>query len=348
MSFKRLLPVCLIVCLPLSAAAQSAQDAIPRTAWGAPDLQGVYDFGTATPFQRPAELAGRATFTAEEAAVQEQINAAQFAEGLNTENLTPPNYNNFWFDNGSGVLETRQSSLIVDPPDGRLPDFTPQEERKAAAELAAGGYPVRVHFGGIGSDGPEDRGLAERCLLASTRAAAHAERLQQLHAGVPDARPRGDLHGDGARGPHRAARRARPSDAQRPAVARRRARPLGRRHAGDRDGELPARSRLQHGRALPRTQRADAAHRAADARRRGHAALRVHLRRRGGVRQHVLGVDPAAPHEQRRLRVRLPRGQLRPDEHSRGARAPRRPPRGTEAAPSALAPGGTRRRRALP
>ena len=169
MSCRILFPVGLfvglIVCLPPSAGAQSAQDAIPRTAWGAPDLQGVYDFGTATPFQRPAELAGRATFTAEEAAVQEQINAAQFAEGVNTDNLTPPNYNSFWFDNGSGVLTTRQSSLIVDPPDGRLPDFTPQEERKAAAERAAGGHPVRLHFGGIGTDGPEDRGLAERCLL---------------------------------------------------------------------------------------------------------------------------------------------------------------------------------------
>ena len=165
MSFKLALPVCLIVLLPLAAAAQSASDEIPRTAWGAPDLQGIYDFGTATPFQRPAELAGRATFTAEEAAVQEQINAAQFAEGLNTENLTPPNYNNFWFDNGSGVLPTQQSSLVVDPPDGRLPAFTEQQERRFEAERAAGGLPARMHFGGIGVDGPEDRGLGERCLL---------------------------------------------------------------------------------------------------------------------------------------------------------------------------------------
>jgi hypothetical protein len=165
MSFKIALSVCLIVCLPSFADAQTAPQPVPRTAWGAPDLQGVYDFGTATPFQRPAELAGRAEFTPEEAAVQEQINAAQFAEGLNTENLTPPNYNNFWFDNGSGILPTRQSSLIVDPPDGRIPARTPQWERKDAAEQAAGGYPVRLHFGGIGVDGPEDRGLGERCLL---------------------------------------------------------------------------------------------------------------------------------------------------------------------------------------
>ena len=98
MSFKIALPVCLIVCLPLLSAAQSAPQPVSRTSWGAPDLQGVSDFGAATPFQRPAELAGRAEFTVEEAAVQEQINAAQFAEDLNTENLTPPNYNNFWFD----------------------------------------------------------------------------------------------------------------------------------------------------------------------------------------------------------------------------------------------------------
>ena len=138
MPFKIALSVCLIVLLPLAAAAQSAQDTVPRTAWGAPDLQGIYDFGTATPFQRPAELAGRTTFTAEEAAVQEQINAAQFAEGLNTENLTPPNYNNFWFDNGSGVLPTQQSSLVVDPPDGRLPAFTEQQERRFEAGTRRG------------------------------------------------------------------------------------------------------------------------------------------------------------------------------------------------------------------
>ena len=169
MTCKIALPVSvvagLLVALPLSAGAQSAPQTAPRTAWGAPDLQGVYDFGTATPLQRPAELAGRAEFTPEEAAVQEQINASQFAEGVNTDNLVPPNYNNFWFDNGSGILPTRQSSLIVDPPDGRLPAFTPQEERKAAAERAAGGRPARMHFGGAGVDGPEDRGLGERCLL---------------------------------------------------------------------------------------------------------------------------------------------------------------------------------------
>ena len=167
MSFKPVLLVCLLLCVPSGTEAQNEvrPEPAPRTAWGAPDLQGVYDFGTATPLQRPKELAGRATFTVEEAAVREQFNAEQFAEGLNTANLTPPNYNNFWFDNGSTVLPTLQTSLIIDPLDGRLPAITPQQERKAAAERAAGGRPVRIHFGGIGTAGPEDRGLGERCLL---------------------------------------------------------------------------------------------------------------------------------------------------------------------------------------
>ena len=140
-------------------------DRTTRTAWGAPDLQGTYDFGTATPFQRPSELAGRAKFTDEEAAVQEQRVADRWSDDVNTENLTPPNYNQFWFDYGTTVVPTKQSSLIVDPPDGRLPAVTPQQERKAAAERAVGGYPVRLLFGGIGDSGPEDRGLGERCIL---------------------------------------------------------------------------------------------------------------------------------------------------------------------------------------
>ena len=76
---KTLIAICLLVCLPIVATAQS-QETAPRTSWGAPDLQGVYDFGTATPFQRPLELEGRSEFTAEEAAVQVQRNAEQFAE----------------------------------------------------------------------------------------------------------------------------------------------------------------------------------------------------------------------------------------------------------------------------
>ena len=97
--------MCLLVCLPVVATAQSPEP-VPRTSWGAPDLQGVYDFATATPFQRPLELEGRAEFTAEEAAVQVERNAERWQDDVNTENLVPPNYNNFWFDRQSVIAKS--------------------------------------------------------------------------------------------------------------------------------------------------------------------------------------------------------------------------------------------------
>ena len=136
----------------------------PRTAWGAPDLQGVWDFRTVTPLQRPADLAGRATLTAEEAAEVEQRAAAQRVDSAPQQG-DPGTYNQFWFDFGTSVVPTRQTSLIVDPPDGRLPALTETGRARQVAHGAAGGRPVRLRVGGIGTDGPEDRGLAERCLL---------------------------------------------------------------------------------------------------------------------------------------------------------------------------------------
>ena len=166
MSRKLLIPMCMLVCLPVVVTAQSRETA-PRTSWGAPDLQGVYDFGTATPFQRPLELEGRSEFTAEEAAVQVQRNAEQFAEGFNTENLVPPNYNNFWFDRGAGVVDGNRTSLITSPENGRVPALQPGVEMVTLSlgEDLPGTQPVRVRAAGIGADHWQDRGLAERCLL---------------------------------------------------------------------------------------------------------------------------------------------------------------------------------------
>ena len=63
------------------------------------------------------------------------------------------------------MAETRQTSLIADPPNGRIPPVSAAEEQRRAAHDAGGGYPVRQLGGGIGMTGPEDRGLAERCIL---------------------------------------------------------------------------------------------------------------------------------------------------------------------------------------
>ena len=69
-----------------------------------------------------------------------------------------------WTDRARGTA-LKQTSLIVDPPDGKIPPMTADAQQKAATHKAAGGHPVRMRTDGIGDDGPEDRGLSERCLL---------------------------------------------------------------------------------------------------------------------------------------------------------------------------------------
>ena len=157
----------------LAASEASAQSgSTPRTAWGAPDLQGVWDFRSLTPMQRPEKYAEKEKLTAEEAAVfsEEQIasrsrdsetsdRAARAARG----DIIP--YNDFWFDEGTSVTSDRPS-LIVDPPDGRLPAVTAAERRRLN-DLAIARREVSSHEptpGGFVEDlGPG--GLQVRCIL---------------------------------------------------------------------------------------------------------------------------------------------------------------------------------------
>ena len=76
-------------------------------------------------------------------------------------------YNEFWYDRGSSLAEGGRTSLIVDPPEGRLPPLAPGAPRQGRTVSAdvTGERPVRFRSGGIGADGPEDRALGERCLL---------------------------------------------------------------------------------------------------------------------------------------------------------------------------------------
>ena len=115
------------VLAPGAAPAQPAADeAAPRTAWGAPDLNGVWDFRTLTPFERPEALADQAVFTPEEAAQFEADRLAAFEVRDDQEPAdVVGNYNQFWFDPGNRVSETRQTSLVTDPPDGRVPPCRP-------------------------------------------------------------------------------------------------------------------------------------------------------------------------------------------------------------------------------
>ena len=145
------------------AAAQSNGDG-PRTAWGDPDLTGVWDFRTLTPIERPDALGDKAVLTAEEAAAFEQQALQQwdadrrdgsdleFGIGSDIERA----YNDFWWDYGNSIDEDRRTSLIVDPPDGKIP-WTPEGKARPGTFDGA--------FSGIPAAGPEDRALSERCIL---------------------------------------------------------------------------------------------------------------------------------------------------------------------------------------
>jgi hypothetical protein len=94
----------------------------PRTPDGQPDLQGMWTNATITPFERPAALAGKEFLTQQEAAALEQQNAER--REANERAPRPGDvgsYNEFWFDSGTKVVGTRRTSLVIDPPDGRVP-----------------------------------------------------------------------------------------------------------------------------------------------------------------------------------------------------------------------------------
>ena len=141
----------------------------PGTPWGAPDLGGVWDFRTITPLERPAALEGKAVLTVEEAAAFTQ----QTIEGRNADRRdggarrdVERAYNDFWWDWGNELTDDNRTSLVVDPPDGRIPEMTSEGQTRRQAERAEGLRPVRSRVL-IGSPayGPEDLGLSERCML---------------------------------------------------------------------------------------------------------------------------------------------------------------------------------------
>ena len=176
-------------------------------------------------------------------------------------------YNNFWLDPGERVAVVdgqRRSSLIIDPPDGRVPALTPEARARGRprAQDDDGPRPVR----------PSRVPSARRALPAVVRSddAARAELLlQQQPADRADAGSRDDPDGNGPRRPHRPHRRQAPAQAH-PAVDGRFDRPLGRRHAGGRHHQLPAATEL------PRLVREPARRRALPPRRRQHHQLPVH------------------------------------------------------------------------
>jgi hypothetical protein len=136
-----------------------------RTAWGHPDLQGIWDYWTFTPLERSKD-ATKGVLTDEEAA---QLAQQLHQRALQNDQAAPPGdpgaYSQAVWTDRARATALNQASLIVDPPDGRIPPLTEDAKRKAEAHRVSGGHPVRIRTGGIGTNGPEDRGVAERCIL---------------------------------------------------------------------------------------------------------------------------------------------------------------------------------------
>src|SRR5947207_2851925 len=164
--------IAVMLLLPVTLAAQTPAYKAPRTANGQPDLQGIWDYRTITPMERPKELGTKAFFTAEEAAKYEQDENRRQNRDLALDpekggTLYPRGgvvpYNEFWYDRGDKLTGTRRTSLIVDPADGRFPPLTAEGQKKA--EIRA----IENRDNGTGhphADSWEDRPLGERCLMS--------------------------------------------------------------------------------------------------------------------------------------------------------------------------------------
>ena len=156
--------VALVAASWLSPALVAGQEPAPaadptafRTAWGDPDLQGVWSYATFTPLERPDALAGREFLTPEEVAEQNRADSSRASSErrgeLSSDRDLALAYNQVWWDRGAS---TGRTSLIVDPPDGRLPPLTAEAARRQAA--------LRDRRRDHPFDSWEDRPLQERCM----------------------------------------------------------------------------------------------------------------------------------------------------------------------------------------
>jgi hypothetical protein len=154
-------------------AAEPAEDGgkfvAPKTEFGHPDLRGVWNFSSNTPLERPVRYKDREFITKEEfAEMQKQRRARSEAADNSADSGIGGvgGYNQFWIE-GHDQGANLRTSLIIDPPNGRLPPRQPgvKVEFGGLGPDTGGERPVRFRVGGVRKDGYLDRGLSERCLM---------------------------------------------------------------------------------------------------------------------------------------------------------------------------------------
>jgi len=199
----------------------SAAESTPKTAWGAPDLEGTWSNTTVVPFERPKEFGNREFMNDDEyKKAQDQLLDRNKRPGRDSREINGQDirgtekdvaraYNEHWFGDRPTEV-SRRTSMIIDPPDGRMPALTPEAQERisekreylqALLQGTSGGRPGPIsprrnepspdyNIDRMNrSDGPEDRSSVERCLLNSLPVILPAGLL------TPDGRPFGNFGG---------------------------------------------------------------------------------------------------------------------------------------------------------
>ena len=169
---------------PVPASGQSADDgSMPRTPWGHPDLQGYWTSSTYTPLERPESLGDQAFLSEEELTAANEILTAEGVDPLRARSFlagateeerldrTRQTQENIHYDNSIWLRENqprrlamRRTSLIVDPPNGRIPPLIPSAQEREALRRAESRW-LTTNISPQSFDSHETRTLQERCLV---------------------------------------------------------------------------------------------------------------------------------------------------------------------------------------
>jgi hypothetical protein len=156
----------LVLSAPASVVAQSQKEtpkakpaaaakAIPHTPWGTPDLSGVWNGNSMTPLERPAQYADKAVLTAEEVGAAEKRQAETALVDRPARDGDPGTYNQIWTDPAFKMVSDRRTSLIVDPPDGKIPYSADGRKQQTRSRDRYGKGPYNTY---------SDMDTGERCI----------------------------------------------------------------------------------------------------------------------------------------------------------------------------------------
>src|SRR5688572_7168432 len=143
-----------VVAMLLALVEPGQAQTVLRTPWGDPDIQGLWNNATVAPLERPAILAKKPFWSEAEAADVEKNGLETLLKAVAAEVPVSGELNGIWLEVGK-VLRNRNTSMVIDPPDGRIP-YTPEGKKRWEAQPTLGKR--------LGADAPEDRALIERCI----------------------------------------------------------------------------------------------------------------------------------------------------------------------------------------